>query len=593
MRILPSILAHAATVQATILVGDYNDGSLMTSSFEEITFGSPIELFGTREFSKVFVNANAGAVSFDKEFVSIDQGSQTLQPVDPHKIVIGPYLADFASVTTYYDQTLSAASKTAVDTFVQSNTNYDTFTSTENLVVTWSSATGGTETPSASQLVLTTNGGLTFALFSYKASTPDFTTAEGDNGASAYAGILAHQSHDSLCLSTIDSATAGADDTYLMSLTSYLQCTDPASFTECGDYVNDYNNQYTWELQYKTSGAASSLGYQWDAVAECYDGFSVDSSGNKKFPAACKYDADGYYAAWETESNPRTDETFRCKQVESTFVQIQAVSISLVALESTVYAPLADIDMTKLPAIFQYLWLILLKNVVARNIGANLDLPSSMHIDGLSRRTRRSADIRSRPRRSLTAPTGADFDSLLDELSVWLDTSTFDDFDDVMTALTDIADSAGATGSDIDTINFTIGVDASGVTEAEVTQMVADAIAATADVTVDSSNVDTFVTDISAQISDELAQLTASSDCLGKGTIGGTPNANWVKPDGCCGAKPISSAIHGCCALSTTNSNGNLQYYMLDTSSCCGGAVVPLGDASCTASTATENVDIM
>jgi hypothetical protein len=33
--------------------------------------------------------------------------------------------------------------------------------------------------------------------------------------------------------------------------------------------------------------------------------------------------------------------------------------------------------MTKLPAIFQYLWLILLKNVVARNIGANLDLPVS------------------------------------------------------------------------------------------------------------------------------------------------------------------------------------------------------------------------
>ena len=52
------------------------------------------------------------------------------------------------------------------------------------------------------------------------------------------------------------------------------------------------------------------------------------------------------------------------------------------------------------------------------------------------------------------------FSSLLDELSVWLDTSTFDDFNDVMTALTDIADSADATGSDIDTINFTIGVDA-------------------------------------------------------------------------------------------------------------------------------------
>jgi len=101
--------------------------------------------------------------------------------------------------------------------------------STDNLVVTWDSATGGTGTPGTSQLVLTTNGGLTFALFSYDSSTPDFSTAEGDNGASAYAGILTHQSHDckcylyffagyysALCLSTIESATDGGNDQYLM-----------------------------------------------------------------------------------------------------------------------------------------------------------------------------------------------------------------------------------------------------------------------------------------------------------------------------------------------------------------------------------------
>lgn len=589
MRILPSILAHAA--QATLLVSDYNTGSQLASAFEELTFASPFALFGTREFPNVFVN-EAGAVSFDKEFVSIIQGSQTLQPVDPHKIVIGPYLADFASVTTYYDQSPSAASKSAVDTFVQTNTVYDTFSSTENLVVTWDSATGGTGTPGTSQLVLTTNSGLTFALFSYDSSTPDFSTAEGDNGASAYAGILTHQSHDSLCLSTIESATDGGNDQYLMSLTSFLKCSDSASFSECGDYVNDYNTQYNSELVYKTSDSTSSVGYKWLSVNTCYDGFSIDSSGNKKLPATCDYDADGYYAAWETPSNPRTDETFRCKQVESSFVQVEAVSISLAALESTVYAPLADIDFTKLPEIGQYLWLVLLKNIVATQIGANLSLPSSMHIDGITRRTRRSADTRNRPRRSLVAPTGADFSQLLDELSVWLDTSSFDDFNDVLTALTEIADAADATGSEIDTINFTIGVDASGITEAEITQMVADAVAATADVTVDSTNVDTYVTDISAQITDELSQLTSSTDCLGKGKVGGAPNAVWIKPDGCCGAKPTSSALHGCCALSSTNSNGNLQYYMLDTNSCCGGAVVALGDASCTAAV-TESVDIM
>ena len=55
--------------------------------------------------------------------------------------------------------------------------------------------------------------------------------------------------------------------------------------------------------------------------------------GNKKFPATCTYDADMYEAEWVTEISPRTGETFRCKQVESTFVQVEAVSISLDALD--------------------------------------------------------------------------------------------------------------------------------------------------------------------------------------------------------------------------------------------------------------------
>jgi len=38
---------------------------------------------------------------------------------------------------------------------------------------------------------------------------------------------------------------------------------------------------------------------------------------------------------------------------------------------------LADIDVTKLPEIGQYLWLVLLKNIVATQIGANLSLPVS------------------------------------------------------------------------------------------------------------------------------------------------------------------------------------------------------------------------
>ena len=68
--------------------------------------------------------------------------------------------------------------------------------SSYNLVVTWDSATGGTGTPGSSQLVLTSNGGLHFALLSYDSTTPDFSTAQGNNGADAYAGILTHKGRD-------------------------------------------------------------------------------------------------------------------------------------------------------------------------------------------------------------------------------------------------------------------------------------------------------------------------------------------------------------------------------------------------------------
>ena len=52
------------------------------------------------------------------------------------------------------------------------------------------------------------------------------------------------------------------------------------------------------------------------------------------------------------------------------------------------------------------------------------------------------------------------FSDLLDELGVWMDTSSFNSFADVTTALNDIAVSADALNSDIDSIDFTIGVDA-------------------------------------------------------------------------------------------------------------------------------------
>ncbi|CAG5110148.1 Oidioi.mRNA.OKI2018_I69.chr2.g4579.t2.cds [Oikopleura dioica] len=585
MKLLTAALAQAA--QGTLLVSDFNTGTQLSSAFADVTLSTPLELFGTREFTNVYVN-EAGSVSFDKEFLNINAGSQTLQPSDPHKIVIGPYLGDFASVTTYYDQTLSTASKSAVDAFVQTHSSYPTYASSYNLVVTWDSATGGTGTPGSSQLVLTSNGGLHFALLSYDSTTPDFSTAQGNNGADAYAGILTHKGRDALCLSTISDATDGGNEQYLFSLVDFLSCTHSASFSECGEYKNDYNEQYQTELVYKTVASSSSLGFFWEAIASCYDGFAIDASGNKKFPAQCIYEADQYYTSWSTPINPRTSETYRCKQVTNTFVQINAVSISLDALGNTPFSLLAGIDVTKLTTLGQLLWLVLLKFAVAMQINDNLSLPNSMHIDGVRRIVRREADDISRMRRAVTTPTGPDFIDLLDELGVWMDTSSFNNFADITTALNDIAVATDALNSDIDSIDFTVGVDASGVTAAEIKQMVVDAITVTADVTVNTGNVDNLISDIDTQISGELNEVLASSSCLGGNkNIPSQPNPLWVKPDQCCGSKPIASAQHGCCQLS----NGNLRYFLLDSQSCCNGQIVAAGDPSCT--TTVEEVDIM
>ena len=79
---------------------------------------------------------------------------------------------------------------------MQAKSDFPSYVSTYNLVVTWDSASGGTGTPGSSQLVLTSNGGLSFALLSYDLSTPDFSMAQGNNGADAYAGILTHKGRD-------------------------------------------------------------------------------------------------------------------------------------------------------------------------------------------------------------------------------------------------------------------------------------------------------------------------------------------------------------------------------------------------------------
>ena len=69
-----------------------------------------------------------------------------------------------------------------------------------------------------------------------------------------------------------------------------------------------------------------------------------------------------------------------------------------------------------------------------------------------------------------------------------------------------------------------------GVTAAEIKQMVVDAITVTADVTVNTGNVDNLISDIDTQITGELNEVLASSSCLGGNkNIPSQPNPLWVK----------------------------------------------------------------
>ena len=69
-----------------------------------------------------------------------------------------------------------------------------------------------------------------------------------------------------------------------------------------------------------------------------------------------------------------------------------------------------------------------------------------------------------------------------------------------------------------------------GITAAEIKQMVVDAITVTADVTVNTGNVDNLISDIDTQISGELNEVIASSSCLGGNkNIPSQPNPLWVK----------------------------------------------------------------
>lgn len=77
MRLFSTFLIGQAA-QAALLVPDFaSSGNQMSSAFEDVTLSTPVELFGTREFTNVYVN-EAGAVSFDKEFYNITQGTCSL-----------------------------------------------------------------------------------------------------------------------------------------------------------------------------------------------------------------------------------------------------------------------------------------------------------------------------------------------------------------------------------------------------------------------------------------------------------------------------------------------------------------------------------
>ncbi|CAG5094289.1 Oidioi.mRNA.OKI2018_I69.XSR.g13425.t1.cds [Oikopleura dioica] len=569
MKLLVSLLS--AVTRGAILVGDYPFQPTITQNGQQIFFASPFKL-GIR--TSIFHNLTFLPKAYSMtgstsnpicEDTGLNSTSQTLQSDYGHKIVMAPFMGDFqtsGAPSVHYSTFVDGFFRAGVEATIRTQTEWESFSLENAFSATWVDVVGPDGAKKTFQVALVSNNVQTFSVFSYHNGPPSWT--EDDAGQTPFVGILAHEGHSNGCFKTVlGEKDVPYGSSMIWDASNYLECTDSRSFTECGE-LEVGSTQYETTLVYKS--ISPSL-HSFDAVASCLEGFTTDAAGNTDFSVSCAYDPDFYESIWTVPINPSTSSEYSCND-NSAKVQITLTDQQLAVDSSDPLAFLFSIDPSTLSARAATIWELLLEVMIEDLVAKELSIDVSVHVTDVNIAT--SVSVASgegrlpvRKRRAV-----ANFSAISTALSAAGE--SFQSFEDIEEYLIAEAEAAGAYPSDVATISYTLGFENGDTTNEQIQETVVTVIQKMHDPSVTESTLSGSIPDFSEQSSAELSESEVSISCLGKGTVPSQPNPLWVKPDICCGNKPIASTVRGCCH----NSNGKARDFVLAEEKCCHGEVV-------------------
>merc|ERR1712032_1686965 len=574
MKLLVSVLS--AVTRGAILVGDYPFSPSITEDGEQVFFSSPFKLFGSRQFDSAFVNFD-GSISLDGPSTGLNSTSQTLQSTQHghNNIVLAPYKGDFqvtgtpdVRVSTFVDGFFRAG----VEALIRMQTEWTSFSLENAFSATWVDVTGHDGAKKTFQVALVSNNVQTFSVFSYHNGPP--TWSEDNTGEAPFIGVLAHEGRSNGCFKT----AVGAGDTHVGSsmiwdVSNYLECSDSRSFTECGEL--DFGSvQYDTNLVYRS--ISPSL-HSFDALAFCIEGFTTDAAGNSDFNIDCAYDPDLYESLWTFPINPSTSSEYSCTD-NSAKVQISLTDQQLALDPSDPLVFLFSIDPSTLSQRAAKIWELLVEVMIEDLVAKELSIDVSIHVTGVNVVQTTESSAEDAPLEGTKGassgkgrlPVGRrrretiDFGAVTSALSAVGE--TFLSFEDIEDFLVAEAENAGSYPSSVATLSYVVGFENADTTNEQIHETVVTIIQKMHDPTISDENLSGAVPDLADQSSSELSDAEVSIHCLGKGSVPTQPNPLWVKPDICCGNKPIASTIRGCCH----HANGNKKDFVgSSTCSCC------------------------
>lgn len=524
---------------------------------------TPLKIFGNKEFSKIYVNGY-GTVSFDMPQLGIVD-SQTFTDADLHKIIFAPYWAAVNATTVVHVSENGIGTDDAIVNPRITALFGRTFTATTLFTASWVLQNPNVAAdPKTFQVIITSDGYFSYAIFSYDNGAPTWTVDDDDM--TPVSGILAHHRRSDLCMKTV--ATSGKDqedgDEIAWNIYDDLDCTDVNSFTECGDMkqeesaeLGSMNLQYYYEPYYRST-TISLYAFTWEfyAMVTCNQGFQIDAAGNNKYKRDCIYDTDFYESEWTTPVDQNTGTAYVCTEMEVQNVQINIVTVTIEVFPPE-YAWLLLIDPTKLSVLDSYIWQAVFQHVFTSILSETYNIQVSIHVTNI-----------------FTAPSSRRRRNVVDALQTLvneglLDPSTIASISNLQEFLEGQAEAAGATSTTpvIDTVDFVIGFDEQNVTSTEVQDAIVEVLN-----NIQNATVTTLPNAIQVQIPVQIQEMESSLDCLGKGTRNGN-NPHWIRPDTCCANRPYNRNYLGCCTLT----NGHKRVYDIANDLCCNGVITANG----------------